>query len=45
MHARPMIGRLHCELGRMTGDDAEIEAGLRILRELGDQLQIAKFEG
>ena len=45
MHARPLIGRLRCELGRMTGDDAEIEAGLQILRELGDQLQIAKFDG
>ena len=45
MHARPLVGRLRCELGRMTGDDAEIEAGLQILRELGDQLQVAKFEG
>ena len=45
MHARPMIGRVRCELGRMTGDDAEMAAGLRILRELGDQLQIARFEG
>jgi hypothetical protein len=45
MHARPTIGRVRCELGRLTGDDAETEAGLRILRELGDQLQIAKFEG
>ena len=44
MHARPLIGRVRCELGRMTGDDAEIEAGLRILRELGDQLQVEKFE-
>jgi len=44
MHARPLIGRLHCELGRLTGDDAEVEAGLRVLRELGDQLQIEKFE-
>ncbi|MDP9321340.1 MAG: AAA family ATPase [Chloroflexota bacterium] len=44
MHARPLVGRLRCELGRMTGDDAEIEAGLGILREIGDQLQIAKFE-
>ena len=43
--ARPMIGRVRCELGRLTGDDAEFEAGLRILRELGDQPQIAKFEG
>ena len=45
MHARPMIGRVRCELGRMTGDDAELEAGLRILRELGDQPQLTKFEG
>jgi class 3 adenylate cyclase/tetratricopeptide (TPR) repeat protein len=45
MRARPTVGRLHCEIGRLTGDDAETEAGLRILRELGDQLQIAKFEG
>ena len=44
MRARPLIGRVRCELGRMTGDDAETEAGLRILRELGDQLQIEKFE-
>jgi len=44
MHARPMIGRLHCELGRLTGDDAETDTGLRILRQLGDQQQIAKFE-
>src|SRR5438105_1127992 len=44
MHALPLVGRLRCELGRMTGDDAQIEAGLRILRELGDQLQVAKFE-
>jgi len=44
MHARPLIGRVRCELGRMTGDDAETEAGLRILRELGDQLQLERFE-
>jgi len=36
---------VRCELGRMTGDDAEMVAGLRILRDLGDQLQIARFEG
>jgi hypothetical protein len=45
MHARPLVGRVRCELGRITGDDAQNEAGLRILRELGDQLQIARFEG
>jgi len=45
MHARPMIGRVRCELGRMTGDDAEMAAGLRILRELDDELQVERFEG
>jgi len=45
MHARPLEARVRCELGRMTGDDGELEAGLAILRELGDQLQIARFEG
>ena len=45
MHARPMIGRVRCELGRLTGDDRETETGLTILRALGDQLQVAKFEG
>jgi len=44
MHARPLEGRVRCELGRMTGDDREIEAGLKILRELGDQLQLARFD-
>jgi class 3 adenylate cyclase/tetratricopeptide (TPR) repeat protein len=45
MHARPLVARVRCELGRMTGDDAEMAAGLRILRELGDELQVEKFEG
>jgi class 3 adenylate cyclase len=45
MHARPLVARVRCELGRMTGDDAEMAAGLRILGELGDELQVEKFEG
>jgi len=44
MHARPLIGRVRCELGRMTGDRAELESGLRILRELGDQPLLARFD-
>jgi hypothetical protein len=44
MHARPLVGRVRCELGRMTGEESEMAAGLQILRELGDQLQIARFE-
>jgi len=44
MHARPLEASVRCELGRMTHDDRELETGLAILRELGDQLQVAKFE-
>lgn len=40
MHARPYVGRVRCELGRLTGDDVMLESGLRILRELGDQPQL-----
>jgi hypothetical protein len=35
---------VRCELGRMTSDDGELEVGLAILRELGDQLQVDRFE-
>jgi class 3 adenylate cyclase len=44
MNARPMVGRSRCELGRMTGDASLLASGLRILRELDDQLQITRFE-
>ena len=43
MHARPMIARVRCELGRMTGDDALVASGVAILRELGDERQLARF--
>jgi hypothetical protein len=44
MGARPLIARVHCDLGRLTGDDHETEAGLAILRELGDELQLERVE-
>ena len=44
MGARPLIARVHCDLGRLTGDDRETEAGLAILRELGDELQLERVE-
>ncbi len=44
MRARPLIGRVHCELARVTGDDGETATGLEILRAIGDELQVARFE-
>ena len=43
-HARPLVARVRCELGRLTGDDALIASGVAILRELGDQQQLERFE-
>jgi len=45
MSARPYIARLQCEHGRLVGDRGEIAAGLATLRALGDQPQLARFEG
>ncbi|HLZ48358.1 MAG TPA: hypothetical protein VKR80_06880, partial [Candidatus Limnocylindria bacterium] len=45
MGARPLIARVHCDLGRLTGDERETEAGIAILRELGDELQLERVEG
>ena len=44
MGARPLIARVHCDLGRLTGDDREMEAGIAILRELGDELSLERVE-
>ncbi len=44
MHARPLIARVRCELGQLTGDDALLESGVRMLRELGDQPMLARFD-
>jgi class 3 adenylate cyclase/tetratricopeptide (TPR) repeat protein len=45
MGARPYVARLQCEHGRLAGDQHEIAAGLAMLRALGDQPQLARFEG
>ena len=44
MRAQPLIGRVRCELGRLTKDTQLIEQGLRILRDLGDREQLERFE-
>ena len=44
MGARPLIARVHCDIGRLTGDDRETEAGIAILRELGDELHLEQVE-
>ena len=41
--ARPSAARVRCELGRLTGDGALLEAGLRVLRELGDVDQLDRY--
>lgn len=45
MGARPYVARLQCEHGRLVGDRDEAAAGLITLRALGDQPQLARFEG
>jgi class 3 adenylate cyclase len=44
MHARPLIGRVRCELGRLTKDTELVEQGLGILRDLRDREQVERFE-
>ena len=41
--ARPAIARVRVELGRLVGDSALVEAGLRGLRELGDVDQLDRY--
>jgi hypothetical protein len=41
--ARPSAARVRCELGRLTGDQALLEAGLRYLREIGDVDQLDRY--
>ena len=42
MAATPHIARLETELGRLTGDDALVESGLRRLEALGDLDQLSR---
>ena len=41
--ARPAEARVRCELGRLTGDAAMLEEGLRMLRQIGDLAQIDRY--
>jgi class 3 adenylate cyclase len=41
--ARPGVGRLQIELGRQSGDAVLLEAGMEVLRELGDVAQADRF--
>ena len=41
--ARPDEARVRCELGRLTGDTAMREEGLRMLREIGDVTQLDRY--
>ena len=42
--ALPYAARVRCERAFITGDRAEMEAGLRVLEQLGDAEQVARFE-
>ena len=41
--AVPQLGRARAERGVLTGDEAETEAGLAILRKLGDATYVDRF--
>ncbi len=41
--ARPAIGRVEIELGRLTGDDALVASGAKILSALGDVDQLDRY--
>ena len=41
--ALPSLGRARAERGRLTGDQAELEAGLAILRSIGDVNYVDRF--
>jgi len=42
--AVPYIARVRCELALITGDAAELTAGLAVLERLGDAEQVGRFE-
>jgi class 3 adenylate cyclase len=41
--ALPLVARCRCEIGRMTGDDGELSAGLAVLDSLGDRESLARY--
>jgi class 3 adenylate cyclase len=42
--ARPYAARVRCERALITGEHAEMEAGLQVLERLGDAEQVGRFE-
>ncbi len=42
--ATPYAARVRCELALISGDDAELKAGLQVLEQLGDAEQVGRFE-
>ena len=42
--ARPYAARVRCERALITGDQGEMEAGLKVLEHLGDAEQVGRFE-
>lgn len=43
-HAEPYAARVHCERALITGDHAEMKAGLDVLERIGDAEQVGRFE-
>ena len=44
MGAVPYAARVRCERALVTGDQAELDAGLAVLERLGDRLQVGRYE-
>jgi hypothetical protein len=40
----PYAARVRCERALLTGDQAELDAGLHVLESLGDRDQLARME-
>jgi hypothetical protein len=44
MAAQPYAARVRCERALAIGDEAELKRGLDVLRQVGDQQQISRYE-
>ncbi len=42
--ALPYAARVRCERALLTGDHAELEAGLAVLERIGDRVQLGRYE-
>jgi class 3 adenylate cyclase len=45
IRAKPYAARVRCERALLTGEAAELEAGLAVLESLGDRAQLERYEG